>query len=142
MKTLTALLLAAAAALAGDTREDAARKLETKISIDVKDVRLGDAIQIFRDVTGLNFVVQEGSELLVRLTVREVTAKSALRLLLQPTGLGAGFEHGVVVIRNREALASATTFRIYDIRAALRKLQDFPGPRLGRGLQGPPPGVI
>ncbi len=131
MKTLTFLLLAAAVAAAGDTREDAARKLDTRISLDLKDVKLGDAIQIFRDLTGLNFVVAEGSELLVRLTVRDVSAKGALRLLLQPAGLGAGFEHGVVVIRNREALASTMTLRIYDVRSTLRKVQDFPAPRIG-----------
>jgi len=129
MKTLTALLLTAAVALAGDTREDVDRKLDTKVTLDVKGARLADAIQVFRDATGLNFVVVDGTDVVVRLTVRDVTAKSALRLLLQPAGLGAGFEHGVVVIRNREALAGAMTHRVYDVRSALRKPQDFPSPR-------------
>ncbi|HVE42026.1 MAG TPA: hypothetical protein VNM14_19180 [Planctomycetota bacterium] len=130
MKTLTALLLTAAVALAGDTREDADRKLETKVTLDVNGVRLADTIPIFRDATGLNFVVADGADVVVRLTVRDVSAKSALRLLLQPVGLGAGFEHGVVVIRSRETLAGAMTHRVYDLRSALRKLQDFPGPKL------------
>ena len=128
MKTLTAILLAAATALAGDTREDVDRKLDTKVSLDVKGARLADVIQIFREATGLSFVVEDGAELAVRLTVRDVTAKSALRLLLQPSGLGAGLEHGAVVIRNREA-ATMTT-RIYDVRSALRRLQDFAGPKV------------
>jgi type II secretory pathway component HofQ len=130
MKTMTALLLCCAAALAGDSRDEVARKLEAKVSLDLKGAKLGDAIQIFRDVTGLNFVVEDGSELFVRLTVRDVTAKSALRLLLQPADLGAGYEHGAVVIRDRQALATTTTFRLYDVRGALRKVQDFPGPRI------------
>ncbi len=129
MKTVTALLLTAAVALAGDTREDADRKLETKVSLEVKGARLADTIQIFRDATGLNFVVADGADVVVRLTVRDVTAKSALRLMLQPAGLGAGFEDGVVVIRNREALAGAMTLRVYDVRSVLRKIQDFPAPR-------------
>jgi hypothetical protein len=128
MKTVTAFLLAAAVALAGDTREDVERKLETKVSLDVKGTRLADAIQVFRDATGLNFVVSDGADVVVRLTVRDVTAKSALRLLLQPAGLGAGWESGAVVIRNREALAGGMTHRVYDVRAALRRLQDHPGP--------------
>jgi hypothetical protein len=131
MKTLTALLLAAAAAVAGDTRDDVDRKLETKVTLDVKGARLADAIQIFRDATGLNFVVVDGVDVVVRLTVCDVTAKSALRLLLQPAGLGAGFESGAVMIRNREALAGTMTHRVYDVRSALRKLQDFPGPEVG-----------
>ena len=131
---MTALLLCSAAALAGGSRDDVARKLEAKISLDLKGAKLAEAIQIFRDVTGLNFVLEDGSELFVRLTVRDVTAKSALRLLLQPTGLGAGYEHGAVVIRDRQALATVTTFRMYDVRSAVRKIQDFPGIEVG--LQG------
>jgi hypothetical protein len=131
MKTLAALLLTAAVALAGDTRQDVDRKLETKVTLDAKGVRLADVIPIFRDSSGLNFVVADGAEVLVRLTVRDVTAKSALRLLLQPAGLGAGFEHGVVVIRSREALAGAMTYRIYDVNNALRKLRDFPAAEVG-----------
>ena len=129
MKTLMALLLAGATALAGDTREDVDRKLETKVSLDVKGARLADVIPIFREATGLNFVVEDGAEQTVRLTVRDVAAKSALRLLLQPSGLGAGWEHGAVVIRSREALAATMTHRIYDVRSAMRKLQDFPAPK-------------
>jgi type II secretory pathway component HofQ len=137
MKTLAALILTAAAAFAGDSREDAARKLEAKISVDFRGVKLSAAIAVFRDATGLNFVVEEGSETLVRLTLKDVSAKSALRLILQPAGLGAAIEHGVVVIRSRQSLAGAVTLRIYDVRNMMVKLKDFPGPRVELGGRAP-----
>jgi type II secretory pathway component HofQ len=140
MKTLMALILTASAAFAGDSLEDAARKLEMKISVDLRDVTLSDAIAVFRDATGLSFIVEERSETLVRLTLKDVSAKSALRLILQPAGLGAAFEHGVVVIRSRQSLAAAVTLRIYDVRSMMVKLKDFPGPRVE--LRGRPPGSL
>lgn len=133
MKTVMALLLTAAAASAGDLREDAARKLEAKISVDLRGAKLADALETFRSATGLNFVAMEGGETIVSLTVRDVSVRSALRLLLQPSGLGAAFEDGAVVIRNRRGLVGAATLRVYDVRAATAKLRDFPGPRMDLG---------
>jgi hypothetical protein len=134
MKTVTAILLMAAAALAGDSREDVGRKLETKISLNLRGARLSDAVEIFRSATGLNFVTMDGGETAVNLTVRDVSARSALRLLLAPADLGAVFENGAVVIRHRQSLAGAVVLRVYDVRAAVAKIRDFPGP--GVGLEG------
>jgi hypothetical protein len=140
MRIFTALILTAAAAFAGDSREDAARKLEMKISVDFRGVKLSEAMPVFREATGLSFIVEEGSETFVRLTLKDVSAKSALRLILEPAGLGAAFEHGVVVIRSRQSLAGAMTLRIYDVRSMMVKLKDFPGPRVELG--GRPPGSL
>ena len=130
MRTITAILLMAAAAAAGDSREDIARKLETKVSINLRGARLSDAIEIFRQATGLNFVMVDGAERAVSLTVRDLSARSALRLLLAPADLAAAFESGAVVIRSRQSLAGAVTLQIYDVRAAMAKIKDFPGPRV------------
>jgi hypothetical protein len=134
MKTMATILLAAAAAFAGETAEDAARKLETKVSLDFQNARLTDALAVLRGATGLNFVAIEGAETIVTLRVRDLSAKSSLKLLLQPAGLGAAFEHGGVVIRSRENLGGTPTLRIYDVRGTLLKLKDHPGFRIE--LQG------
>jgi hypothetical protein len=131
MKTVTAILLAAAAALAGESREEVVRRLETKISVDLRDAPLAEAIEIFRRATGLAFVIVDGAQQAVRLTVRDLSARSALRLLLAPADLAAAFENGAVVIRSRRSLAGAEVLRVYDVRATLAKVQDFPGPRIG-----------
>src|SRR5262245_61057615 len=104
MKIALALLLTAAAAWAGDTRDDVARKFEIKVSVDLRGVRLADAIDFFRQQTGITFVLIDGADLPVRLTVRDLSARSALRLLLASADLGAAFENGVVVIRSRKSL--------------------------------------
>ena len=46
MNTMTMLLLTAALAFAGDTREDAGRKLEMKISLELRGGKLSDAARI------------------------------------------------------------------------------------------------
>lgn len=121
----------AALAAAGDSREDLQRKLETRITVELKQVRLADALDVFRSGTGLNFVAVDGRDLAVSLTVRDLSARSALRLLLAPADLSAVFENGAVVIRNRQSLAGAATLKLYDVRATLVKIQDFPAPRMG-----------
>jgi len=130
MKTALAILLTASVALAGDGREDVARKLETKISVDLRGVRLADAIEMFRQATGLTFVTADGGDRTVHLTARDLSARSALRLILAPLDLAAAYENGAVVIRSRRSLVGVTTLKIYDIRGATVKLQDFAGPRL------------
>lgn len=131
MKTIATMLLAAATAFAGDTSDDAARKLETKVSLAFRGTKMTDVLEVFRGATGLNFVAIDGAETSVTLTVRDLSAKSALRLILQPAGLAATFENGSVVIRSRESMAGATTLRIYDLRSMMVKLKDFPGLRIG-----------
>lgn len=124
MKTMMTLLLLAAA----DQEVD--RRLDVKISVDFRGEKLSRAVEVIREATGLNFVVAEGGETPVSLTVRDLRAKSALRLLLQPAGLGATLENGAVVIRAKSSLAAPVMLRIYDVRGMLAKLQDFPGARI------------
>lgn len=132
---LAAMILAAGAASAGDSREDAARKLEMKVSVDFRGGTLSDAIPYLREATGLNFEVEEGAETPLRLTLKDVSAKSALRLILEPASLSATFEQGAVLIRKRRNTGGEATLRIYDVRSAMLKLKDFAGPRIEmRGL--------
>lgn len=136
MKTMLALAAMAVAAYAGDTgREDAVRKLETmKVTVDFQDVKLGEAIDYLRDVTGLNLVLlaraAEKGDYKIRLKVRELTVKSTLKLLLAGHGLTATWREGAVVILPQEDLQESVYIEMYDVRAQLVKLPDFPGPRV------------
>ena len=135
MKIITALLVLATAVAAGDSREDIDRKLETKVSLHLRGARLNDAIDVLRSATGLNFVVAEGADREVSIVVTDLSAKSVLGLLLRPRELTAVFENGAVVIRNQKCLAGGAVLRVYDVRAAMMKIRDFPGARLE--LNGP-----
>ncbi len=137
MRTTAAALLVAAAAWAGDEgRVDALRKLETmRVSVDFQDVKLSEAVDYLRDVTGLNFVVdpkaaEAGREAKVRLKAKDLTVKSALKLMLGGRGLAATWREGAVVILPEGELQDPTSLRMYDVRAMLMAIQDFPGPKM------------
>lgn len=134
MKTLMALMAAAAVAWAGDGRADSIRKLETlKITVDFEDVKLPEAVDYLRDVTGLNLVIlpkalEKDGESKIRLKVRDLSVKSVLKLLLSSRGLAASYRDGAIVIVPREDLQDATTMKMFDVRALQVKIQDFNGP--------------
>jgi hypothetical protein len=134
MRTITAALLAAAAAWAGDEKGDALRRLETmRVSVDFQDARLSEAVDYLREATGLNFVLQAGGaegEAKVRLKARDLAVKSVLKLMLSGRGLAAAWREGAVVILPESEVQDQTTLRMYDVRAMLVKIQDFPGPRM------------
>jgi len=145
MKTI-ALILIMAAAAAGDGREDVVRKLETmKITVDFEDVKLPEAVDYLRDVTGLNLVIlpkamEKDGEQKLRLKVKDLSVKSVLKLMIAPRGLTATYRDGAVVILPKEDLSDSTTMRMFDVRSMLVKLQDFAGPKVelapaGKGAQ-------
>jgi len=134
MKTLMALMAAAAVAWAGDDRADSVRRLETmRITVDFEDVKLPEAVDYLRDVTGLNLVVlpkamEKDGESKIRLKVKELSVKSVLKLLLSSRGLTATYRDGAIVIVPKEDLQDSTTMRMFDVRALQVKIQDFNGP--------------
>jgi hypothetical protein len=140
MKTAVALtavlaLSGAEAAAGGDTaREDAIRKIHTmKVSLDFQDVRLSEAVDYLREVTGLNLVISPkvtDADAKVRLKLKDLTVKSALKLLLSPRGLAATWRDGAIVVLPQEDVQEEVTLRMYDVRAQLVKIQDFPGPKV------------
>ncbi len=137
MRTMAAALLVAAAAWAGDeSKADAVRKLETmRVTVDFQDVRLSEAVDYLRDLTGLNFVVhakagEAEADAKVRLKAKDLTVKSILKLMLSGRNLVAAWKDGAVVILPPEELGDNTTLRMYDTRALLRRLQDFAGPKV------------
>jgi hypothetical protein len=134
MKTLMALMAAAAVAWAGDDRGDSMRRLETmKVTVDFEDVKLPEAVDYLRDVSGVNLVVlpramEKDGESKIRLKVKDLSVKSVLKLLLSSRGLTATHRDGAIVILPREDLHDSTTMKMFDVRALQVKIQDFAGP--------------
>ncbi len=152
MRTMAALLAAGAAVgLLGEARaaQDPARaeavaKLEAlRISVDFQDVKLQEAVDYLRDVTGINLVLlptvlEQGGDAPVRLKVKDLTVKSVLKLLLGSRGLAATWKDGAVAILPQAELQEAVSLRMYDVRAQLMELKDFPGPRMELVAPGGP----
>ena len=135
MRTVIAVLILGTVAWAKcDAREDAMRKLAAmRVSVDFRDCPLESAVAYLRDFTGLNLVIQSAGDASgenVRLTVHDLPVRSVLRLILAPRGLTATWRDGAIVILPREELGSKTTVRLYDVRAHLMKIEDFPGPEM------------
>lgn len=154
MKTAMMIAAMAAAAWAGDAREDAVRKLDSlKITVDFEDVKLPDAVDYLRDVTGLNLVLlpkamDKDVDSKIRLKVKELSVKSVLKLLLSSRGLTATYRDGAIVILPKEDLQDSTAMRMFDVRSMLVKLQDHPGPKVelttpgSKGTGGGPAGFV
>ncbi len=141
MKTAMMILTMAACAFADGSREDAVRKLETmKVTVDFDNVKLPEAIDYLRDVTGLNLIIlpkamEKDGEAPIRLKVKELSVKSVLKLLLSSRGLSATYRDGALVILPKEDLQGTTVMRLFDVRALQVKIQDFIGPKVE--LTGP-----
>lgn len=151
MKTVTtavAVMVMALAADAGDGRADAMRKLETmKVSVDFEDVKLPDALDYLRDVTGLNLVLlpkamEKDGESKIRLKVKDLSVRSILKLVLASRGLTATYRDGALVILPKEDLQDTTTMKMFDVRALQVKIQDFPGPLVELSAKKAPDLVI
>lgn len=151
MKTMAALVAMAALSWAGETRDEAVRKLETlKISVDFQDVKLPDAVDYLREVTGMNLVMlpralEKESDAVLRLKVKDLTVKSVLKLMLGSRGLTAAYRDGAIVILPKDDLQDSTVMRMFDVRSMMVKLQDFPGPKVelaGKETKGPAIGGV
>lgn len=146
--TAAAVLAMALGARADDSRADAMRKLETmKVSVDFEDVKLPEALDYLRDVTGLNLVLlpkamDKDADTKIRLKVKDLSVKSILKLLISSRGLAATYRDGAIVILPREDLNDATAMKMFDVRSMLVKLQDHAGPKVeliqpGKNGHGP-----
>lgn len=123
-------LIALAFAVGGDpAREAAERALASKVSVDFRGTRLEEAVACVRETTKLPLVVEAGKDLPVRLALKEVSARSALKLMLEPHGLRLVWRQGAAAVVPRDR-AEAMVTRIYDARGLIAKLPDFAGPGL------------
>jgi hypothetical protein len=133
---MAALMAMSALAWAGDSREDAVRKLDTlKVSVDFQDVRLPEAMDYLREVSGLNLIImpkamEKEGDSKIRLKVKDLSVKSVLKLMLASRGLTVSWRDGALVVLPKEDLQDSTTMRMFDVRSLMVKLQDFAGPRV------------
>lgn len=137
---MTGLAGAAAAQDASvDSRKaETVRKLESqRVTLDFKDTPLDDVVNFLRDLTGLNFHIDSDigtklspEQLRVTFRAKDLTLKSALKLILSARDLTAVWREGVLVIQHKDKSAAAVSMEMYDVRDLLLKIGDFPGPKV------------
>ncbi|HKS16103.1 MAG TPA: hypothetical protein VJU16_02265 [Planctomycetota bacterium] len=147
------LLAAALIALAGGTAfaqeggSDPVKRIKDKlatikITLDFKDARLEEVIAYFQEFSGLNFHLdpdaraKDGEETKVTIKLKDVTLKTALKLVLNPRDLGCVYKDGVIVVATKAKLGTQTVTRVYDVRDLLFRLRDFAGPRVELTVPG------
>ncbi len=138
---MLAALLVMTATAAG---QEAPRKAEIrgkldamKVSLDFKSTPIEDAVGYLRDVSGIDFLIDPDvrtrfseEQLSITFQVRDLTLRSALKLMLGSRELTATYREGVLVIQHKEKASAATTMDMYDVRDLLLKLCDFAGPKV------------
>ncbi len=141
-------LLLAALILAQDEREAAlARMSALRTTVAFHETALEDAIDYFRELSGLTIVVdarirERYPNTRVTLRLKDVSLKSALRLTLSPFDVGATFRDGALVILPKEELRRRVELRVYDVRDLLHKIRDFDGPKVELAPPGQGPSVV
>lgn len=126
---MTTLVLAFA--LLQDSDRDAAEmKIRSrKVTLQFKDAPLEEIVNYVRDLTDVNFVMGKGArekgEILVSISVKELSVKSALALILKPRGLALVWQDGVFLITT--PAEEPLVLEIIDVRDLLYPIQDMPG---------------
>ena len=114
-----------------DNKEVESKLKNIKISLDFKNAPLETVVDYVRELSGLNVLIdksaREKGEIVISLTVKEVSLKSALQLMLKPQGLDTMFEEGVLLIVSKEKTQEKVFTEIYDVRDLLFPIKDFPG---------------
>ena len=147
MKHLTVLLVTGIMALGGaasaqDGSNDGARKIRDRIAsiritLDFNGARLDEVIAYVQEYSGLNFHLdsearakdlESGARVTIKL--KDVTLKTALKLVLNPRDLGCVYRDGVIVIATKARLGTEAVTRVYDVRDLMFPIRDFEGPRM------------
>ena len=128
MKTACILLLMAVAA-AGDPggRGEPVSALESRISVEFRNVPLSAALAEIGVRAGVKIVYSEPADPNVRLILRDLKVRSILALLLGAHGLNVIWKDGVLVVCGCQRGADPVSVRIYDVRSRELKIRDFPG---------------
>lgn len=143
------LALLGGTAVAQDDGEDAVRKIRERIStmritLDFANSRLEDVISYFQEYSGLNFhldaeartkLADEGARVTIKL--KDVTLKTALKLILAPRDLACVYRDGVILVASKTRLGGETVTRVYDVRDLIFAIQDFPGPNFDLDTKKP-----
>lgn len=121
-----------------EKRAEIMSKLRTmKVSLDFRETPLQDVIDFIREMTQINFVIDqkvyeeiEPDKLTVTIKVDDLELRAALKLMLQMRGLTAVFRDGVLLIVTKKSQEENVFMRIYDVRDLLQPVRDFPGPEI------------
>jgi len=102
------------------------KALQKKISIDALEMSVSDMAAYFRQVGGVNIVVEkEAAPQTVTLQLRDVTVESALDWVTKLTGLAHTIRNGCVHIGPPDKVKPEVVVRVYDVSDLLHVRQSL-----------------
>ncbi|MEE3199565.1 MAG: hypothetical protein VX254_05980, partial [Planctomycetota bacterium] len=107
----------------------------TKIDVSFEDSPLRDVVDHFRTVVGINILIDpqvdpDDESLQVNQTINQLTAMSALKLILSSKELGLTFQENTLVITSADEASEPTEFEVYNVSDLLMKIRDFAAPEI------------
>jgi hypothetical protein len=135
MSAIAALILLAQAQ-EDPVKKEVVNKLNSmRVTLDLDKVPLEQAVDLLRELSGLNVAIHESvrqklpeDRRVVTLKVKDLLLKSALKLMLENLGITATYSEGVVLIATKEHVNSKVVTQVYDVAALMVEIRDFPGP--------------
>jgi len=119
------------------SKEEALRILDslTLPSVTFEETPLPQVVDWLSAATGVNLILgpallQEGDPEAIRvtLTLRQVTARQVLDLVVDGRGLAVGFRSGILLVTTPKEARGKPTLRLYLVSDITHPLRDFPGP--------------
>ena len=107
----------------------------TKIDVSFEDSPLRDVVDHFRTVVGINILIDpqvdpDDESLQVSQSINQLTAMSALKLILSSKELGLTFQENTLVITSADEASEPTEFEVYNVSDLLMKIRDFAAPEI------------
>ncbi|MBI4879628.1 MAG: hypothetical protein HY812_08225 [Planctomycetes bacterium] len=119
--------------MSADEREILGKLSGVRMQLDFSDTSLSEAVDWFRTVTGVNFIVsptiiEAGDEPVFTVKAGEMPALEALKLLLSISDAPLSYRvsDGVVRILSAEEAVGGQILEIYDIRDLAKVITNFP----------------
>ncbi len=110
---------------------------ERQVNINFEDLPLSDVVKFFTNATGVNLVLspmlyedQGQDDLRVSLTLKRVSVKTALQIIMELKGLASVYRHGVIMITTPQDARGKPVLRLYSISDLTFRIRDFPAPDL------------
>lgn len=121
------------------------RRDRTRVEARLRSIRVdfsGEDLPVREFARWLGVVTGEGIDFMVAadggddelptitLQLEKVRLDNLLRVVADVTGLGYVYRNGVVMIKPKEQIKEMTELRLYDVRAMVAPITDFPAPEL------------
>ncbi len=109
--------------------------LRQRMTVDLVDTTIDDAIAFLRATTNLTFVCDPAvlaDATPITLQARDMSLGNLLRWIETIGKVHIGYVDGALFV-SREAIAGTSRTRVYDVSALVLSVPDFPGPELAYG---------